>query len=562
MLARGLTRAGIVLVLGGLGVLVWRLLVLAGLPTTYRGRSVPAGMSLAYGESALRLVDDRLGASLETLLLALVLGAVVGFGAAALRAATTPAPGTATRPLGPPSGIPGQPVGAAQGAPVASSSSDGVGQVVGGVGWLVGLLWTPPVPVALAVVVLAVMVPGSGGAARSTVPVVALGGVVALLVGVAASERWRRRAWLAGVVGGAAAVGRSLAAITGALVVAELVSGRPGVGGLLAQALVTQDRYVVADAATALLLIALVGQLVGAVAGSWLDRLDPTPDPAFDPATHPAPNLAAPGQPRPPSPVAGERSVLGTVLRVGALATLVVPVLLLAGSLFAGNTNRFDLAHPMAGASAAHPLGTDQLGRDVLARLLVGVQHALLSALGGVLLAAVVGVAWGALAVLVARRLPGAGGPVAEVVLAPARLVTVAPLLLAGIILAGADRWPATLVVAVVVAPRVAAAVAELDRPVPYPVTTLLRTVGGLLLAAVGVAVAVLVGLGLLGLVAHPPTPSLGGVLSDSLPTLIGSDEGVYAAVVALLTTVPWLLAGSALLRHPRRPEALATLDS
>jgi ABC-type dipeptide/oligopeptide/nickel transport system permease subunit len=198
----------------------------------------------------------------------------------------------------------------------------------------------------------------------------------------------------------------------------------------------------------------------------------------------------------------------------------------------------------------------------VLARLLVGVQHALLSALGGVLLAAVVGVAWGALAVLVARRLPGAGGPVAEVVLAPARLVTVAPLLLAGIILAGADRWPATLVVAVVVAPRVAAAVAELDRPVPFPVTTLLRTVGGLLLAAVGVAVAVLVGLGLLGLIAHPPTPSLGGVLSDSLPTLIGSDEGVYAAVVALLTTVPWLLAGSALLRHPRRPEALATLDS
>jgi peptide/nickel transport system permease protein len=527
-LARGLTRAGVVLVFGGAGVFVWRAVLLAGLPSTPRARGlpanlakVPAGLSVVYNEPAMRVVDQRLGTTVGSLALALVVGLVVGLGLAALRAVVGPA-------------------------------ESGAGPAVGALGWLVGALWTPPVPIAIGTVVLAVTLPKSG-TGRTAILVVMLGGVVALLVASAVGTRWRRRAWVPGIAAGVVALGRSLAVLAGALVVGELLTARPGVGALLASALVNQDRYVIADSCTTLLVIALIGQLLAALANVWLAHAD-----------RPAPQSQTQG--------AG-RSVVGTALGIVALATLAVPVLVFLGSLLAGNTNRFDLAHVAQGPSSAHPLGTDTAGRDVLARLLVGYQHAFLSAVGAVLLAGIVGVAWGGLAALVARRIPGAGGPLAEVVLAPARLIAVAPLLLAGIMLVAGDRWPATIALAVALVARIAAAIAELDQPTPAPLPNLGqpapvplrelgRAAGGLALAAVGVGLAVLVGLGFVGVGAKPPTPALGGVLSDGLQYMYQNDAALLTAVVVLLVTVPWLLAGAALARNPRRAEAVGTLEA
>ena len=48
--------------------------------------------------------------------------------------------------------------------------------------------------------------------------------------------------------------------------------------------------------------------------------------------------------------------------------------------------------------SGAHPLGTDQLGYDVLGRLMVGGQSSLEVGLAAALLASIVGTAWGAIA--------------------------------------------------------------------------------------------------------------------------------------------------------------------
>lgn len=510
-MVRGLTRAGVVLVFGVVGVLVWRAVLLAGLPDTITGKNVtaaqaarhlPAGMSVLLNRPALQVVDDRLGTTLGTLTLALLIGVVVGFGVAALRA-------------------------------VAGPPDSGGGRLVGAVGWLVGALWTPPVPLALTSLVVVVVKPRSLDAS-ATLLVMMLGGVVALLVAAAVAERWRRRAWLVGVAAGLSALGRSLAVLAGALVVGENLVSRPGVGTLLIQSMIQLDPYVVADAATVFLVVALIGQVVAALAGVWLDHLEPV-----------APPVAPPG------------------LGIAALASLVLPVLFLVGSLAAGSTTRYDLRHVMAGPSSAHPLGTDELGRDVLSRLLVGYQHAVLSAVGAVLLAGVVGVAWGALAAFLARRVPGAGGPLAELVLAPARLVAVAPLLLAGLILAGADTWPATLALAVVLVARVAAAVAELDRPVPGRLVDLGRAAGGVALLAVGAGLSVLVGLGFLGFAGRPPVPTLGGVLqSGALYFQAKNDSLMFTALVILVVTVPWLLAGAALARNPRRAEAFGTLVS
>ncbi|MBO0871548.1 MAG: hypothetical protein J2P15_23600, partial [Micromonosporaceae bacterium] len=253
---------------------------------------------------------------------------------------------------------------------------------------------------------------------------------------------------------------------------------------------------------------------------------------------------------------------VATGLGLAALVTLLVPALLLAGSVLAGSTNTVDLAHALAGPSSAHLLGTDTLGRDVLARVLVGYRQTLLIALAGLALAAVVGVAWGALAVLVARVLPRAGGPIAEVILGPGRLVMVAPLLLAGIALIGAARWPVALALAVLLAPRIATAVNDLVGPQPPAPAAAIRTAGGVLLTAWGVMMAVLVGLQLLGIGTAPPAPTPGQILADAFAYLTVNGQAAQVAAVTLAGIAPFLLAGWALLRHPRQAEALPTLNT
>jgi hypothetical protein len=51
-------------------------------------------------------------------------------------------------------------------------------------------------------------------------------------------------------------------------------------------------------------------------------------------------------------------------------------------------------------------------------------------------------------------------------------------------------------------------------------------------------------------------------VLSDGLQYMYQNDAAVLTAVVVLLVTVPWLLAGAALARNPRRAEAVGTLEA
>ena len=57
-----------------------------------------------------------------------------------------------------------------------------------------------------------------------------------------------------------------------------------------------------------------------------------------------------------------------------------------------------DPAHGLAGASAAHPLGTDELGRDVLSRLLWGSRVTLLVGVAAMLAALLIGLLVGAVA--------------------------------------------------------------------------------------------------------------------------------------------------------------------
>jgi peptide/nickel transport system permease protein len=83
---------------------------------------------------------------------------------------------------------------------------------------------------------------------------------------------------------------------------------------------------------------------------------------------------------------------------LAAIAALTVIVLAVAiGPLiYAGDPTRIDLANTMAVSSAAHPLGTDENGRDVLARLLVGGRVSILVGLAAMSISIGLGIVFGA----------------------------------------------------------------------------------------------------------------------------------------------------------------------
>ena len=108
--------------------------------------------------------------------------------------------------------------------------------------------------------------------------------------------------------------------------------------------------------------------------------------------------------------------------RAGLIALVVLAVVLILGPFVLGVDPRFQdlrarLAPPAGfeGGTAAHLLGTDQLGRDLLARLLVGGQVSLAIGLAASVLAAVIGVAAGMVAGYAGRFWDGLITSIADV---------------------------------------------------------------------------------------------------------------------------------------------------
>lgn len=98
-----------------------------------------------------------------------------------------------------------------------------------------------------------------------------------------------------------------------------------------------------------------------------------------------------------------------------AMGSLVVLVILTAASLAAPlvaavlgvDAESVDLLNRFSGPSADHPLGTDELGRDLLVRLLYGGQVSLLVGLTAAVGAAVIGTAVGLVSGYIGGRLDG-----------------------------------------------------------------------------------------------------------------------------------------------------------
>ncbi|WP_242442145.1 dipeptide/oligopeptide/nickel ABC transporter permease/ATP-binding protein [Streptomyces sp. CB02460] len=255
------------------------------------------------------------------------------------------------------------------------------------------------------------------------------------------------------------------------------------------------------------------------------------------------------------------------------LASLVV--LAVAGPLFCGAAaDRPDPSAVLQGPSAAHPVGTDGLGRDLLARILTAARPSLLLALAAVLLGATAGVLLGACTAVVGRRVRRLVAGLISLLLAfPALLVA---MFLAVVFGAGTTGAVAALAAASVpgfarLAQTLAAGVAGTDHLAAARVLGLgrLRLLGRhvlpniaepLLLSvttAAGTALVALSGLSFLGLGVQPPGYDWGQLLSqgldriyaDPLPALAPGLALLYAALTCQL--LGEVLAGGAARRGP-----------
>ena len=261
----------------------------------------------------------------------------------------------------------------------------------------------------------------------------------------------------------------------------------------------------------------------------------------------------------------GERHGRGELVIGGALLVLLVGMALVGPHLVRADPQAVDLAARLAGPTAAHPLGRDALGRDLLARLCHGARLSLAIAGAATVLSVALGVAVGAVAGWFGGWVDAVLARVIDVVLAfPGLLLAIALAAVLGpapghtVIALTALGWTgyARLARAQVTSLKhrdfVAAARAVGRRDAAILVRHLLPLAAPLLLvqATFGLSGAVLAeaSLSFLGLGTPPPRPSWGAMLDEGRLFMLVAPHVVVVPAVALALTVLGLqLAGDGL---------------
>jgi ABC-type dipeptide/oligopeptide/nickel transport system permease subunit len=228
---------------------------------------------------------------------------------------------------------------------------------------------------------------------------------------------------------------------------------------------------------------------------------------------------------------------------------------LLAPWLAPDDPTRSDLANVLARPSAAHLLGTDELGRDVFSRIVHGARLSMLEGLFAVGLAAMLGVPLGLVAGYTGGAIDTVIMRVVDVLLAfPGVLLAVA-----AVSILGPGLWNAMVAVAIYTVPIFARLARGSTLVVKREVyiegchalgMSDLRIVGRhvlpniaaplLVMSALRVAVAILTAasLSFLGLGAQPPTPEWGAMLSNGRNYVLIAPHLVIFPGLAILLLV------------------------
>ncbi|HEV8450938.1 MAG TPA: ABC transporter permease [Gaiellales bacterium] len=266
---------------------------------------------------------------------------------------------------------------------------------------------------------------------------------------------------------------------------------------------------------------------------------------------------------------------LGRLGWVG-IGSAVVIVLLALMAIFAPllapqDPNAIDLLHPNAGATSQHLLGTDDTGRDLLSRLIIGSRTSLLGPLLAVLLEVVIGVP-------IALAAAWNGGVVDGVISRVLDVLFAFPgILLAILVIAlfGAGLRSAIVALAVAHLPylaRITRGAAIRERRLPYVEALELQGFSGPRICArhltpnllplivaqacvsFGYVMIDLAALSFLGLGVQPPTADWGVMISTGEQSLLAGhpQQSMYAGFMIVLAVCAFTLFGERLIDYDR----------
>ena len=245
-------------------------------------------------------------------------------------------------------------------------------------------------------------------------------------------------------------------------------------------------------------------------------------------------------------------AVIATLVAVAVLAPLIAPY----------DPDAVDLGNGLAGPSGAHLLGTDNLGRDILSRLMFGTRLSLIGPLIVVFISTVLGILFGLIGGYFGGVIDGVTGRIWDL------LLGFPPLLLAIALIAVFQPGFSTAVIAISIIyvpllARVVRSVVLIEKRKAYvdacrvlgysPWRTAFRHVLPAAIPTIvaqstlnfGYALLDLAGLAFLGLGVQPPTADWGVMLAEGRKVLLLSPwEVLSAALVVALAVVAFNLLG------------------
>ena len=322
---------------------------------------------------------------------------------------------------------------------------------------------------------------------------------------------------------------------------------RPGLGNQMVTAVNLRDFPVLFGVVWTFAAIVVVAKLAGDLVEIAYRRLG-----------NPQPEL------RPIMPATEPRGIPRWWLYV-CLGLVVVSLLVaIAAPLIAPQGyNEMVLGARLQAPSAQHLLGTDNLGRDILSRLVYGLRTDILGAVLAVLIMAVLAVAWAMLAAHVRKGDNARGDTGRDLVMLPRDILCALPwlvLILFGVAFIGMASGPvppilfsvpATLVISLALLPRAAGIMREASlMPAGGPwLKPLLKSIPVMLVFAVAGGILYLATISYLGLGVYPPAPELGSMLAGPSRRymLQAPWMAAWPAVAIMVLLTSWVMAGQML---------------
>ncbi len=252
----------------------------------------------------------------------------------------------------------------------------------------------------------------------------------------------------------------------------------------------------------------------------------------------------------------------GWVITCLVLAGITVLVAIIGPMLAPYSFNEMSMTNRLATPSAAHLLGTDNLGRDIFTRLLYGTRIDVFGGLTCAGILAVLATGWAILAAYFRKRNSWLGDTLEELVMLPGEIIIAFPwlallLLIMSMIRPDSDSNTMLLALAVslVLLPRGAAMIREAHLSMPEEdgwFKNLLKAIPVMFIFAVGGGILYIATASYFGLGIYPPSPELGGMLSGTGRQYMLKAPWIvqWPSLWLTLLLLVWVMAGDALLER------------